>query len=189
LATENEIKLALPDALPQIRRRIRDVGFQIHKKRIHEMNVLFDTPTLDLRQQGKLIRLRRVGEDTILTYKGPPQPGKHKRREELETRLEKADAFEKILLSLGYTPVFRYEKFRAEYAKAGESGVITLDETPIGHFLEIEGSARWVDRTATALGFAQRDYITKSYGALYVDYCTARGIPPSNMLFGARKSK
>jgi adenylate cyclase class 2 len=91
---------------------------------------------------------------------------------------------------MGYHPVFRYEKFRTEYAKrVANGGKVLLDETPIGNFLEIEGSPRWIDRTARLLGFASNDYITRSYGYLYLAYCRERRIPPKNMLFKSRSKK
>lgn len=183
MATETEIKLALSEDLRAIRRSLRSRGFRVAKKRVHESNVLFDTAAFGLRKQGKLIRLRAVDSRSILTYKGPPTPGKHKRREELETQIPDSPAFEKILSRLGYDPAFRYEKFRTEYEKPGEHGVVTLDETPIGNFLEIEGAPGWIDRTAKALGFSARDYNTKSYGSLYLEYCAAHGLAPANMLF------
>jgi adenylate cyclase class 2 len=62
-------------------------------------------------------------------------------------------------------PVFRYEKFRAEWGE-GE-GHIVVDQTPIGDFAEIEGSPRWIDRTARVLGVSPRDYITESYAELF----------------------
>jgi adenylate cyclase, class 2 len=183
MATETEIKLRLPDDFDAVRRSLRKLGFRVAKRRVHEMNVIFDTPDLSLRNQGKLIRLREVDAHRILTYKGPPQPGRHKKREELETGIESPHLFERILSRLGYNPVFRYEKYRTEYEQPGGGGVVTLDETPIGHFLEIEGAAAWIDRTAKALGFSTRDYNTKSYGALYLDYCASLGIAPTDMLF------
>ena len=186
MPNEIEIKLKLPENLTEIRRRLREEGFGVSKKRIHETNAVFDTPGSALRQEGKLLRLRRVGRSSILTFKGPPKPGKHKSREELETDIPDALALEKILSRLGYNPTFRYEKFRTELEQAGENGVVTLDETPIGNFLEIEGAPRWIDRTAKALEFSPREYITKSYGTLYVDYCAAHGIQPTHMLFKSR---
>ena len=62
------------------------------------------------------------------------------------------DAFkvEQIFNELGYHPIFRYEKFRTEYAKAPGAGKVLVDETPIGNYLEIEGSPRWIDSTARA---------------------------------------
>ena len=186
MPNEIEIKLALPENLTEIRRKVREEGFGVSKKRIHEMNVVFDTPGNELRQGGKLLRLRQVGRSSIVTFKGPPKPGKHKSREELETDIPDGSAFEKVLSRLGYSPTFRYEKFRTEFERTGEKGVVTLDETPIGNFLEIEGAPRWIDRTAKALGFSPRLYITKSYGSLYVDYCTAHGFQPADMLFKRR---
>jgi adenylate cyclase class 2 len=58
-----------------------------------------------------------------------------------------------------------------------------VDETPIGVYLELEGSPAWIDRTAFQLGFADKDYITASYARLYVEWCEARGVAPTNMLF------
>jgi len=186
MATETEIKLRLLADPGPIRRSLRSLGFRVSKRRVHEMNVLFDTPEFSLRKQGMLIRLRAVNSRTILTYKGPPQPGKHKRREEIESGVENSQNFERVLSRLGYAPVFRYEKFRTEYGQSGAPGIVTVDETPIGNFLEIEGPASWIDRTAKALGFSTPDYITKSYGTLYIDYCAALGIQPRNMLFRAQ---
>jgi adenylate cyclase class 2 len=79
--------------------------------------------------------------------------------------------------------MFRYEKYRAEYRRQGSSGVATVDETPIGTYLELEGNARWIDRTAKQLGFTQEQYITASYGSLYLEWCQARGVKPGNMVF------
>ena len=59
-----------------------------------------------------------------------------------------------ILRGLGYSPSFRYEKFRAEWA--GGKGQVVVDETPIGNFCEIEGPSRWIDATAKKLGVKLR---------------------------------
>ena len=59
----------------------------------------------------------------------------------------------------------------------------TLDETPIGMFMELEGTPTWIDRTARKLGFGQPDYITASYGRLYLDWCREHGVKPGNMVF------
>jgi adenylate cyclase class IV len=76
LKFEIEIKLRLPDKLEKIRRTLRDQGFRVCKSRAHESNVLFDTPKRLLRTHGKLIRVRRVGVHTLLTFKGPSEPGR-----------------------------------------------------------------------------------------------------------------
>jgi adenylate cyclase class 2 len=148
---------------------------------------VFDDAKRSLRKRGKLIRIRTVGRLSLLTFKGPSEPGKHKKRREIETDLIDADSFEEILKQIGYQASFRYEKFRTEYSKPRVAGIVMLDETPIGNFLEIEGSPTWIDRTARLLGFSSADYITQSYGSLYLKYCRARGVRSRDMLFSRTK--
>ena len=138
---EIEIKLRLPGNLGKIRRALRDRGFRVSKSRLHEYNVLLDTSSQALRSHGKLIRVRRVGTHTLLTYKGPSEQGRYKKRHEIEVVLPDAFKVEQIFNEIGYHPIFRYEKFRTEYAKAPSTGKVLLDETPIGNYLEIEGSS------------------------------------------------
>ncbi len=60
---------------------------------------------------------------------------------------------------------FKYEKYRAEWSDG--KGHVVLDETPIGNFGEIEGTPRWIDETARALGIACNDYITETYAPMF----------------------
>ncbi|HEV8042756.1 MAG TPA: class IV adenylate cyclase [Bryobacteraceae bacterium] len=186
---EIEIKLRLPSDISKIRRTLRKLGFRITEARSHEFNTLFDNPKDALGKQGKLIRIRRVGRHALLTYKGPSKSVRYKKRHELEVHVSDADLLEKILKSIGYQPVFRYEKFRTEFSNASEpAGKVLLDETPVGNFLELEGTPRWIGRTARLLGFSQTDYITGSYGYLHMLYCREFGLKPKDMLFTGRRN-
>jgi len=186
---EVEIKLRLPAALAPIRRKLRDASFVVSERRVLETNALFDHPQRPLGKQGKLIRVRRAGPHAVLTYKGPPAPGgSHKKRPEIEVDVSDGATLEEILRQIGYQPIFRYQKFRTEYAQDAHRGKIMLDETPIGNFLEVEGAPRWIDRTARLLGFSSADYITSSYGFLYLTYCREHGIAPTDMLFRKRNT-
>lgn len=181
---ETEIKLAVDDA-NAARGLLRAAGFRVFKRRVFEANTVFDTQELTLRKAGLLLRVRQAGSVRTLTYKGPSTPSKHKSREELELVIPDARVISAILERLGFHPVFRYEKYRTEYKKPGGRGVATLDETPVGIYLELEGSALWIDRTARKLNFSEQDYITQSYAALYLDWCRRHGIEPGDMVFGA----
>ena len=163
---------------------LEGAGFRVSKPRIFEANTLFDTPQGSLWRSGRLLRLRRAGPQGILTYKGASVPGKHKDREELETPVSDVNTMSEILARLDFTPGFRYEKYRTEYQRAGEAGLATLDETPIGVYLELEGTPAWIDAQARRLGIAESAYITSSYYGLYVDYCRRRGLEPTHMTFG-----
>ena len=179
---EIEIKLRVSD-LEAARSFIQKAGYEVSVTRAFEVNVIFDTPDAALRHRGVLLRLRKAGTRCTMTAKGQEVEGKHKSRPEYEVVVSDYDAAEGILTQLGYQTGFRYEKFRTEFASTGQSGTITLDETPIGNFLELEGPADWIDLTADALGFLESDYIVDSYGTLYYKDCTSRGVVPSHMVF------
>jgi adenylate cyclase class 2 len=181
-SVETEVKLRIAGA-DAIRARIGAAGFRVRAPRALERNVVFDTPELALRRRRELIRIREVNGKATLTFKGPRQPGKHKVREELESALSDARAVERIFERAGLRPVFRYEKYRTEYSRNSDPGVIMLDETPIGNYLELEGPPEWIDATARELGFTESEYILASYGALYLDYCRQQNIEPANMEF------
>jgi adenylate cyclase, class 2 len=182
---ETEIKLRIGSAA-DTRSLLRNQGFRIAKRRVFESNTIFDTPDLALRRKGTLLRLRQAGRRHILTFKGPLLAGEYKSRAEFESEFTDRDALVAILRHLGYAPVFRYEKYRTEYAKPGEAGITMLDETPIGAFLELEGPPRWIDRTARQLGYPPAAYITASYGYLYFAHCQSKGLTPRHMVFSVR---
>jgi adenylate cyclase class 2 len=185
---ENEIKLPVSGAAAA-RRLLRAGGFHVAVPRVFETNLIFDTPARGMRQGGTVLRLRQVGRHGIITYKGPADTGGlHKSRQEVEFAVDDPAAAHFILERLGYQPVFRYDKFRTEYARPRESGVATLDETPLGVYLELEGSPRWVDRTASRLGFSPADYVTSTYGRLWAEHCAAHDRLTGDMLFPSRRA-
>lgn len=179
---EIEIKLRL-SSVEEGRGRLERTGFHILRPRAFEQDFVFDTPEKKLREAGALLRIRRRGGEGLLTYKGPARNEKHKSREEIETGIADAEVLADIFLRLGFEVAFRYEKYRAEYAEQGRAGLATLDETPIGDFLELEGDPEWIDDAARRLGFAERDYITASYATLYRDFRAAHPQAPANMVF------
>lgn len=183
-SVEIEIKLAVQNA-GAVRRALRKLGFA-PAGRERERDTLLDTSDLALRHAHSLLRLRRTSRHWILTYKGPPASDpRYKSRPEFETQVADGTRLLQIFEQLGYRPAFVYEKMRTDYRPARGTGVASLDVTPIGTYLELEGPRAWIDRTARALGFAPGQYITKSYGTLYFEYCREHGIEPTNMVFPA----
>jgi len=180
---ETEIKLQMASAR-SARRLLLQAGFVIQIRRVFEVNIIFDTPDNALRRKNNLLRLRQAGRRAIFTFKGATQPSRYKSRDEIESDVADPQALTTILAGLGYQAVFRYEKFRTVYHKPNRPGSVMLDETPIGDYLELEGSPAWIDRTARALGRSPADYITASYGALYLADCQAKGVEPHHMVFG-----
>jgi adenylate cyclase class 2 len=183
---ETEIKLPVADAAAA-RRLLRRAGFRVSRRRVFEANTVFDTAESQLRQNGELLRLREAGRVFTVTYKGVAKVSRHKSREEVEFGVTDSAAMTRVLQRLGFHPVFRYEKYRTEFEQPGARGIATVDETPLGVYLELEGAPRWIDRTARTLGYAEEDYITESYGRLYLNWCEQNSLPLGNMVFGQRR--
>lgn len=184
---ETEIKLALPDAA-RGRALLRRFAFKTITPRVFERNLVLDDARGSLRERGMLLRVRGAGkrgseERVTCTFKGPEIAGRHKRRVENEFTASDLDSCLALFAGLGFHEAFRYEKFRTEFARDGEPGIATLDETPIGVYMELEGPPRWIDCTAKMLGFSRAAYITASYSQLYTDWCEASGIQPTGMRF------
>jgi adenylate cyclase class 2 len=151
------------------------------------MNSLYDLPGRRLLKRGEMLRLRKYGDTWILTHKAKSKTGRHKVRVELETPVENGPQMDAILSALGFAPTFRYEKYRAAWSDG--TGHVVLDETPIGNFGEIEGSPRWIDRTARTLGIDRSDYITQTYAPMFFAWKQRTHSPATEMTFRAVRRK
>jgi adenylate cyclase, class 2 len=172
MSKEIEIKFRVAD-LRALTRKLRGAGFRLTTKRTHEMNTLYDLPGEKLRKGNQLLRVRKYGSEWTLTFKKGTKRGRHSSRTELETKVADGRKMDAILHALGYSPSFRYEKFRAEWVdkkRQDQKGQVVVDETPIGNFCEIEGPPRWIDTTAQKLGIAHQEYITKNYATLFSEW-------------------
>ena len=182
MAKEIEIKFRVGD-LRKLSRTLRAAGFNLETRRTHEMNTLYDLPGEVLRNRKELLRLRDYGGSWKLTHKSGTTRGRHSSRVELETGVSDGKKMDAILRALGYSPSFRYEKFRAEWSDG--KGEVVVDETPIGHFCEIEGPSRWIDATAKKLGVSHNDYITKNYATLFMEWKKEQKSNAEEMTFKA----
>jgi adenylate cyclase class 2 len=218
VAHETEIKLKISDE-KAFRRVLKKLGARplgAGTGRVHEENVIFDTPQGGLAKHGQLLRIRvempeargkaKKGQAThrvVLTFKRPivrpaagdgaeVSHGLHKVREEIEVEVAEAAKLTEIFGGLGMTGWFRYEKYRTTFqlpaSKVWARGLlIELDETPIGTFVELEGPAPAIDRAAEELGYSKRDYVSKNYLVLYMEECRRKGEQPRHMVFPGRE--
>ena len=155
---ETEVKIELAD-LPRVHDQLVQLGFRIRTPRAFEDNWIFDLPD------------RSFAGRAWITLKSPSRRSTHfKVRQELETELGDALVGQRLLKSLGFEPSFRYQKFRTVYEHKHPSKgklTVTFDETPIGDFLEIEGSARDIRALSAKLGYKPADFIQDSYWQLF----------------------
>lgn len=181
MKTEIEVKLRL-DTLTGIESRLTAIGARLVRPRELEDNQLYDFPDFSLKTRGALLRVRIQQSGSTLTYKESARvEAGAKVRDELEVGVTSGESTAAIVAKLGMRALFRYQKYRASYAF--DDLVITVDETPMGSFLELEGPPILIDEVAGKLGYKASDYIAKSYLALYQDHLKAKGMPLRDMLF------
>jgi len=117
-----------------------------------------------------------------VTFKGPMQASRMKLRQEIETTVADLPALLRLLEELGFRAWFRYEKYREEFQLPDT--IVAVDETPIGTFVELEGTEAGIDAAARALGRNGDDYVVDSYRTLFEQDCRQRGVPATDMVFG-----
>jgi adenylate cyclase, class 2 len=184
-AAETELKFLVPDQTA-LRSRALAQGFALQTERTFESNTLYDTPERLLRGKKQILRLRFYGDRCTLTHKrmveGATDEGaRHNTRVETETLVEDCEAMAEVFVQLGYSPVFRYEKYRTEWSH-GE-GHLVVDETPIGVWAELEGPPDWIDNMLEKLEVPQEACTTESYGALFLIWKDRTGSPAENLTF------
>lgn len=186
MAKETEIKLKISD-VRAFHRALKRMGARPAgpgASRVHEENVIFDTPQGGLAKHGQLLRIRTETPEVrgkpknsvpkqrvVLTFKQPLTRAAdtdlegsptfpYKVREEIEVEVAEAGNLSKIFEGLGMAGWFRYEKYRTTFRMPASKSwakdlLIELDETPIGTFVELEGPAPAIDRSAQELGYSK----------------------------------
>lgn len=179
-ALEREVKLRFNSA-EEARAAILAAGASPLRGRRLQEDCLLDTADNQLMKRRSVLRVRMECGKSRVTYKGPVQPSPMKVREELETVVGDGEILLRLLGELGFRPWFRYQKYREEFSC--EDVVVAIDETPIGTFVELEGSEQGITTVAERLGRGPADYVTDSYRTIFVAWLRDRGLPASDMVF------
>jgi adenylate cyclase, class 2 len=177
---EREIKLRF-GSISEARQAVIAAGaLPLYGRRLQE-DALLDTDDEQLRRKRCVLRVRIENGKSRLTYKGPVQPSIMKVREELETVVADGELLLRVFGELGLHIWFRYEKYREEFSH--EDVIIAIDETPVGVFVELEGSEQGIAQMTVALGRAPADYIVDSYRSLFLQHRDEYGLSGSDMVF------
>ena len=181
MSTETEIKVETQD-IENFCMQLTVLNPVVIAERHFEDNYLLDFPDGKLASRQCLLRVRFARGSGLLTFKGPPRPdGIFKTREELETGLEDGIALLQVLERIGMKIGFRYQKYRREFELDGVR--VAVDETPIGNYVELEGTEDAIRTLAKRLGIAESQFLRLSYYSLYLEYCRRRGKSPGYMVF------
>lgn len=170
---ETEVKIRMAsEELSTLSERLVEIGAEEVNPPLEESNILFDFPDRRLQKQENALRLRRYGDAAILTFKGDlVADSTYKKREELESHVGDGQAVESILEQLGLEAVLHYGKKRQKLklTLSHETGLICIDETPVGTFVELEGSEEWISQVADRMGWSPNRFVRKTYIELYRD--------------------
>jgi adenylate cyclase class IV len=89
----------------------------------------------------------------------------------------------KVFEALALRVWFRSQKYREEFSSADLT--ITIDETPVGTFVELEGGEDAILTMAGALGRTPADFILDSYYRLFQQRRAQFGLAGDHMIFPA----
>lgn len=177
---EREIKLPFA-SVEEARTAVLAAGCTPLLGRRLQEDALLDTDDEQLRRRRCVLRVRIENGKSRITFKGPVQPSAMKLREERETLVGDGEMLLGIFEELGLHVWFRYEKYREEFSHG--DAIVAIDETPVGIFVEIEGSEAGIEAMAGALGRTPTDYVVDSYRSLFLRHRDACGLTSSDMVF------
>ncbi len=131
--------------------RIRELEEELKARGARQVGAVDETdhylngPDRDFARTDEAFRLRRLGEDNFLTYKGPKTDRQTKTRTEIEVALapgtQPAEAFLQMAALLGYRPSGIVKKQRKiyQFEEAGQQIQVCLDRVEgLGEFAELE---------------------------------------------------
>ena len=172
MAIETEKKYRLgPKRLEEITQKLVDLG-AVFEKEVFEVNFQHRGGEMD--ERGATLRLRKIGDYTVLTYKEKVKSENGaKQKIEYETHVSDVDAAEKIIEHLGYRRTAVYEK-RRKYWQLDDVEVV-LDELPFGLYMEIEGTEGSIARAARRLGLKEIELEPRGYPRLTIKYGRMNG--------------
>jgi adenylate cyclase, class 2 len=180
LMLEREIKLRFP-SVEIARDAVIAAGCTPLLGRRLQEDALLDTDDEQLRRRRCVLRVRVENGKSRVTFKGPVQPSTMKVREEVETLVGDGEVLVRVFEELGLHVWFRYEKYREEFSH--EDVTVALDETPVGVFVELEGTEPGIAAMAAALGRSAADYVVDSYRSLFLQHREEFGLTGADMLF------
>ncbi|MCX7420453.1 MAG: class IV adenylate cyclase [Planctomycetia bacterium] len=146
MSYEVEMKFPLPTQadVDSLRERIAQSDAVAHES-LDQRDVYLAHPSRDFVQTDEVFRLRHVGEQNYLTYKGPVVDAETKTRREIEVAAASgpiaAAQLLDMLTSLGFRPVGEVIKRRTPFhlSRQGREIEIVLDDVRgLGWFVELE---------------------------------------------------
>lgn len=144
MALEVEQKFRVPDG-PALLRRLEELGFAADGSTETQVDRYYAHPARDFAETDEALRIRRIGEQNLVTYKGPKLDAQTKTRREIELAVAAGDAAAgqcgELLEALGFRVVAEVRKRRrhATVHWQGQAVEAALDDVDgVGQYAELE---------------------------------------------------
>lgn len=175
MSLEVEQKFRVDD-LDALLRRLADESINLGEA-VTQRDDYFNHPAKDFKQTDEALRIRCLGDENRVTYKGPKQSSRTKTRRELEFGIAPGERgreqFRDLLLALEFRPVRTVEKQRRTAALEwdGVHVELAVDRVEgLGNFAELEATSEDDDFQAAeqaVLALAEKlelsDVVRRSY--------------------------
>ena len=143
-----EVEQKFPAAdLAAVRGKLLALGASFQPS-LNQADSYFAHPARDFGQTDEALRLRQIGDENLITYKGPKLDAQTKTRREIELTLAPGgpafDQFAELLFCLGFRRVLTVCKQREPglLAWEGQTVHLALDQVSgLGSFVELEIAA------------------------------------------------
>jgi adenylate cyclase, class 2 len=140
---EVEVKYRIAD-FNTLEKRLLEWGAKETEDR-EDNDTYFNAPHRDFAKTDEALRIRHIGRNNAITYKGPRTDKLTKTRTEIEISIESGDApardFANLLIALGFRPTASVRKRRRvlEFSRDGFNVQACLDRVDeVGTFVELE---------------------------------------------------
>lgn len=140
---EVEMKFPVKD-FGALEKQLKDWQAQSDEAR-EDADTYFNAPDRDFAKTDEAVRIRRIGNQNYVTYKGPKVDAQTKTRTEIEVPLatgdQPANDFGRLLQHLRYRPVATVKKLRRIYHLQRQEFALEVcldDVANVGTFAELE---------------------------------------------------
>lgn len=117
----------------------------VWRTEIEQCDLYFAHPQRDFASTDEALRIRRIGQENRITYKGPKIDAQTKTRRELELPLvagpDMADQYQELLVALGFRTVAEVSKRRrpGSWRHGAHTFEVALDDVDeVGVYVELE---------------------------------------------------
>ncbi|HEX8250741.1 MAG TPA: class IV adenylate cyclase [Pyrinomonadaceae bacterium] len=172
MAIEIEKKYRLDDQRrPKIIAKLKELGAEFLREDFEE-NYLHRGNLLE--ERNALLRLRKIGDTAILTYKERLRSNDDiKHKIEFETEVADVAATESIIEKLGYRLDVVYEKRRRTWHF--DKVEVVMDDLPFGLYMEIEGEINDIEEAEKLLEIQDLEPEPRGYPRLATKFGKQNG--------------